>query len=169
MTPITRTIVSILIAILIAAGIRTYFLQPFIIKSDSMAPALMKGDKVFVDKNVYKKTEPKRDDIVVYIPPQQPNKKFIQRIVGLPNEILEIKEGQLFINGTAVGKRQYESKGDFIKSEQSIRIPDDCYFVLGDNSSSSLDSRYWGFLPRKNIIGKATRIFFPLSRFGAIK
>ena len=140
-----------------------------------MTPTLIVGDRIFVDKTIYKKADPKRGDVVVFISPDDSMKFYIKRIVGLPGETIEIKNGAAVINGITVKepfvfKRiTYYNKGDYAKAGQPVKIPDSCYFTLGDNSVSSKDSRYFGFVTRKSIKGKAYKIFYPFDRSGSIE
>jgi signal peptidase I len=95
--------------------------------------------------------------------------------VGLPNETIEIRNGKILINGVAIQepavltKIHYYNRGAYGDKGQVIEIPADSYYVLGDNSSASRDSRYWGFVPKKYLEGKAYKIYFPFNRSGAIK
>jgi len=95
-------------------------------------------------------------------------------LVGLPTETLEIKNGTIYINDkplvdSVFNQRYYYNRGEFGREEKKIKIPEDNFFVLGDNSASSQDSRYWGFVPRKNLLGKAMVIYWPPQRIRIIK
>jgi signal peptidase I len=119
-------------------------------------------------------TRAKRGDVIVFIYPDNPKKDFIKRLIGFPGEIVEIKNGTIYINdkpllGPFFSSRYYYNRGDFAQEGQKIRVPKDSFFVLGDNSSSSQDSRYWGFVPHKNILGKAMLIYWPPTRIRIIK
>ena len=167
-------VLRVTITLLIVVGIKTYLVQAFRMSSDSMAPTLVKGDRLFVDKRIYRRLQPQRGDIVVYLPPAKSGRKYLQRIVGLPTETIEIKGGMIFINGVSLEglpyqNIHYQNTGNYAKVGQSVKIPSDSYFILGDNSPSSMDSRYLGFIPRKNILGKVTRIYYPFNRFGPVK
>lgn len=138
--------------------------------SDSMKPTLQKEDRIIIDKKVYLKNTPQRGDVVVFIYPKDRSKKFIQRIVGLPGETLEIKNGKVMINGKGLeSKFYYYNRGDFGKADQKIGIPQGYYYVLGDNSATANDSRYWGFVLLQDIKGKAIKIYWPLSRVNTIE
>jgi signal peptidase I len=139
-----------------------------------MEPTLLQGDLILADKAIYKKSEPKRGDIIVFIYPEDTKKMFVKRLVGLPGETIEIKNGSILINGTILtepffANKYYYNRGDYAKEGQAITIPQDSYFVLGDNSTSSKDSRYWGFVPKKYIVGKAYKIYYPFNRSGPVK
>jgi signal peptidase I len=151
-----------------------------------MRPTLIEGDIILVNKFIYgakipftdlrlpKVRNPQRGDCMVFIYPENPKKDFIKRVVGLPGEVLEIKNGTIYINGKVVADPPfsrifYYNKGELAGEGEPIVIPEQNYFVLGDNSASSQDSRYWGFVPRKNILGKAILIYWPLQRIRIIK
>lgn len=152
-----------------AVAIRNSF-KAFKISSDSMKPTLQKGDLIIVDRKTYVKNMPQRQDAVIFIFPKDRSKSFIQRIVGLPGETLEIKNGKIFINKMELeGKFYYYNRGNFGAEGQTIKIPQDSYYVLGDNSATSNDSRYWGFVPLKNIQGRAIKIYWPLTRANKIE
>jgi len=117
---------------------------------------------------------PKRGEVVVFVYPEDKKKDFIKRLVGLPGETIEIKSGTIYINDRPVEepifKRiYYYNRGDFAAEGQKITIPKDCYFVLGDNSNSSKDSRYWGFVPKENLLGLAWVVYWPIQRMRIIK
>ncbi|KPK97316.1 MAG: hypothetical protein AMJ95_09715 [Omnitrophica WOR_2 bacterium SM23_72] len=177
---------SIVIAFLLAMVIRTFLVQAFKIPTGSMKPTLMEGDLILVNKFIYGAKapfinlrlpglrQPRRGDVVVFIYPQDLKKDFIKRLVGLPQDKIAIKNGTLFVNGEPLtdpvfSQRFYYNRGDFAKDEEEIVVPQGNFFVLGDNSASSKDSRYWGFVPEENVIGKAILIYWPLQRIRIIK
>ena len=154
--------------------IRNNVMQAFKIPSKTMEPTLLQGDMILVNKVIYKKSEPKRGDLIVFIYPENTKKIFVKRLVGLPGETIEIKNGSILINGIVLSEplfanKYYYNKGDYAKEGQTVKIPGDGYFVLGDNTASGLDSRYWGFVPKKYIVGKAYKIYYPFNRSGPIK
>jgi signal peptidase I len=177
---------SIIVAFILAMIIRAFVVQAFKIPTGSMRPTLLEGDLILVNKFIYGAkvpftnirlpafSLPKRGDVVVFIYPEDRKKDFIKRLVGLPGETLEIKNGTIYINGaplldTVFNQRYYYNRGDFATEGQKIIVPADSFFVLGDNSASSKDSRYWGFVPRQNVLGKALIIYWPLNRIRVIK
>lgn len=159
----------------IASYVHTHVAQAFKIPASGMEPTLLPDDKIFVDPSIYKKSDPKRGDILAFKHPEKPNTIYVQRLAGLPGETLEIKDGRLIINGATqnegpLSKIHYEnSPSDYAASGQKITIPLDSYFVLGDNPPKSPDSRNWGFLPKQNVIGKVYKIFWPFSRSGKLE
>lgn len=161
----------LLIAAVLAILIRTFIFGPYKIPTGSMKPTFMENDKIFVDKLSYRFHEPQRGDIIVFKYPLDRKKDFVKRLAGLPGETLEIRDGGLIVNGKLMtdppfGHMTYYNveQWNFGKSGQVIRIPEGHYFALGDNSSHSADSRQWGFVPRKDLIGKAFMIWWPPQR-----
>lgn len=159
---------------IISIYIKHNIVQAFKIPAETMKPTLLEGDRILVDKRIYKKSEPRRGDIIAFIYPEDTKKSYIKRLVGLPKETIEIKNGSILINGMVLKEplfegNHYYNAGEYAKEARLITIPADSYFVLGDNSASSNDSRYWGFVPKKYLIGKAYKIYYPFNRSGAIK
>jgi signal peptidase I len=177
---------SIIIAFILAMLIRTFIVQAFRIPTGSMRTTLLEGDILLVNKFIYGAKipftnlklpalrQPKRGDVVVFIYPEDRKKDFIKRLIGLPGETVEIKNGTLYINdnpllGPMFSNIYYYNRGNFGLEGRKITIPKDSFFMLGDNSASSQDSRYWGFVPYKNILGCAILIYWPPQRIRIIK
>jgi signal peptidase I len=165
---------SILIALVLTLVIRTYVVQAFKIPSGSMRPTLMEGDKLFVNKYVYRFERPERGDIVVFKYPQDKKKDFIKRLIAFEGETVEIRDGKVLVDGKPLEDDRYFAHyyynhdpygGPFEK----IKVPEDSYYVLGDNSANSTDSRFWGFVPEKNVIGKAVFRWWPPRRMGKVE
>lgn len=179
-------IVPIIFPFILGLFIRTHIAEPRWIPSGSMQPALngtvnqWEADKVTVDKIGYKFNNPKRGDIVVFSPTEALRKEqfqnaFIKRIVGLPGEKVELKKGKVYINDKPL-EENYVASGQLTSTEvctsaptqpylsSSVTIPPNSYLVLGDNRESAYDSRCWGVVPKDNIIGKASAIFWPIER-----
>jgi len=177
---------SIIVAFILAMIIRAFIVQAFKIPTGSMRMTLIEGDLILVNKFIYGAhvpftklripalRQPKRGDVIVFIYPEDKKKDFIKRLVGLPGETIEIKGGSIYINDKPANEGvfkqiYYFNKGDFGSLGQRLIVPKDCYFVLGDNSASSKDSRYWGFVPKDDILGQAMVIYWPLQRMRVIK
>lgn len=184
---------SILFAFVIAMVVRTFVVQAFKIPTKSMEPTLhgdpKRGDRVLVNKYIYRFAEPNRGDIVVFrtvgIDGLDQRKDYIKRLVGLPGDTVEIRQGRVFINGELLNSpeifqdllyqnTQVHYKGPLMEGQyglkgRAVTVPPHHYFVLGDNSPISRDSRYWGMVPEENVIGKATLIYWPIKRFGLIR
>jgi signal peptidase I len=182
---------SIIVAFLLALVIRAFVVQAFKIPSGSMRMTLIEGDLILVNKFIYGAKipftslrlpalrPPKRGDVVVFIYPEDKRKDFIKRLVGLPGDIIEIKGGSIYINNQpaseAIFNQIYYYNGEKLSGAQlglageKIVVPLNSYFVLGDNSASSKDSRYWGFVPKNNLLGQAMIIYWPPQRIRVIK
>ncbi|MDD5593402.1 MAG: signal peptidase I, partial [Candidatus Margulisbacteria bacterium] len=145
----------------------------FWIPSGSMERTLDIGDRIVVNKVVYNFRLPQRFEIIVFraVPAMGEQKKdLIKRVVGLPGETLEVKDGVITVNGAPVEEPadMKQTMNQDYANFGPVEIPADSYFVMGDNRPASADSRYWGFLPKKNIIGKAFLRIWPLTKFGLI-
>ena len=177
---------SIIIALILAMVIRFFVIESFKIPTGSMRPTLLEGDLIMVNKFIYGARvpftdlrlpalrQPKRGDVIVFIYPVDRKKNFIKRLVAFGGETVEIKNGTIYINDQHLlepvfNQRYYYNRGDFSREQEKIVVPEDCLFVLGDNSASSQDSRYWGFLPKKNLLGEALLIWWPPQRIRIIK
>ena len=178
---------SIVIAAFLAfCVIRPFIIQAFKIPTGSMRMTLVEGDLILVNKFIYGPKvpftglrlpglrKPQRGDVIVFIYPEDPKKDFIKRLVGIPGDTVEIKNGTVYINGkplldSVFGQIFYYNYGDFERPGHKVTVPAGSFFVLGDNSRSSKDSRYWGFVPNTFLIGKAELIYWPLNRIRIIK
>ncbi len=178
---------SIVIAVVLALIIRAFIVQAFKIPSGSMIPTFEIGDRIFVNKFVYGAripftnfrfpavSQPKRGDIIVFVSPETPQKDFVKRLIAIGGETVEIREGRIRINGKAIEEPAsirniyYYNRGDFGGEGLALKVPEGSYYVLGDNSASSRDSRYWGFVPKRNIIGKAIVVYWPVNRIRTLK
>lgn len=179
---------SIVVALVLALVIRHFVIQAFKIPTGSMRMTLIEGDRILVNKFIYGAKvpftdlrlpalrQPKRGDVVVFVYPEDPKKDFIKRLVGLPGETVEIKKGNIYINAelcrdVSVYNRYYYNRPetDYGSEGEAVSVPRDSYYVLGDNSASSRDSRYWGFVPKKNMLGNAILIYWPPNRIRIIK
>jgi signal peptidase I len=179
-----------LIAVLLALVIRTCAVQAFKIPSGSMEDTLLIGDHLlvnkfiygthipFTDKDVWRFTDPKRGEIIVFKYPQNPRRDFIKRCIGVPGDTIEVKDKTLYVNGQAqvepyVIHRDLEvlprATGSPRDNFGPVKVPPEAYFMMGDNRDFSADSRFWGFLPRKLIKGKAWVLYWPVTRWRLVK
>jgi len=155
---------AFLIAVLIALFLRSFVFATSIVDGDSMFPALENGERVIFNKAVYIIGEPAREDIVII---QRPLKNYVKRIVGLPGETIEVKDHILYINEKAyqqsfLSEDMQKRTGNF----GPIEIPEESYFVLGDNRARSKDSRNGlGFINKQEIIGRSEFIIYPFSEW----
>lgn len=164
----------IAIALCLALFIRTFVAEPRYIPSDSMLPTLHTGDRLVVEKISYLFHPPKLGDIVVFQPPAELQRRgykkdqaFIKRIIGEPGEVVSIANGKVYLHNQPLQENYIAEPPEL--PMQGRLVPPHEFFVMGDNRNDSNDSRYWGFLPRKNIIGRAVFRFWPLNRIGLIE
>lgn len=166
---------SILIAAILALFIRTFVFQAFKIPTGSMENNLLVGDHILVNKFIYGPTatsleefllpvEPlERQDVMVFRAPQEPDKDFIKRTMGLPGESVVVEGGEVVIDGQPIDDphaNHGESRGSFHDTREPMEVPAGEYFVMGDNRENSRDSRYWGTVPRSHIKGKAMLVYW---------
>ncbi|MBM3268331.1 MAG: signal peptidase I [Candidatus Sericytochromatia bacterium] len=164
-----ETIETFAVAIGLALLVRATVAEARYIPSDSMLPTLEKGDRLIVEKISYHFSEPHRGDIVVFYPPKdsefgKSGNAFIKRVVALPGERIGVSDGKVFVNGKAQSEPYELEPPDYEMPPREV--PPGHVFVMGDNRNNSMDSHVWGFLPVKNIIGKATVRFWPPGRLG---
>ena len=177
---------SIVIAVILALFVRTWVVQAFKIPTGSMENNLLIGDHLLVNKFIFgptplaigRATLPvrpiRRGDIVVFKYPEEPDRDFIKRVIGLPGETVELKEKKIYIDGKPLDEPYVHflepprsgaefgevTSADLRERYGPVTVPPNQYFVMGDNRDNSQDSRYWGFLPREYIKGKALVIYW---------
>lgn len=161
----------LVVAGILAFLIRSFLLGPYKIPTGSMRPTFLEGDRIFVDKVSYRFHPPERGDILVFKYPLDKKKDFVKRLAGMPGERLSLQNGKVVVNGEVLEEPPFSqyfyynrSDWEYGKEGTTIEIPPGHYFVLGDNSSQSSDSRNWGFVPAKNLVGKAFFIWWPPKR-----
>jgi len=160
----------VLIALIIVAPIRYFIFQPFFVKGQSMEPNFEDGDYLIVDELSYRLRGPQRGEVIVFKYPADPSQRYIKRIIGLPGEIVEIKEGKVIVFSLSGEKVLEESDYLSYSTPGEVRVilePDE-YFVLGDNRYSSFDSRRWGPLEEEDIIGRVIFRAWPFSAISQI-
>lgn len=159
------------IAILIVIPVRIFIAQPFVVSGSSMFPTFHNGEYLIVDELSYRLGEPKRDDVVIFRYPKDPKKFYIKRIIGLPNETVDINGSTVKITNTE-NPEGFVLEQPFVENNSSnithIELKDDEYFVMGDNRAQSSDSRYWGAVKKDLLIGRAFLRLFPISKIDII-
>ena len=159
---------DLLLAIALALVIIVFLYQPVKVEGTSMAPLLADQERIFINKFVYRFESIARGDVVVFWYPLDHSKSFIKRVIGLPGEMVEIREGQVYVNGSLLAEPyvppQYEDANDF----GPMRVPANQYFVMGDHRISSNDSRVFGPVGEQYIYGRAVFAYWPFEHFGVI-
>jgi signal peptidase I len=184
---------SICVAVILALFVRTYVVQAFKIPTGSMENNLLIGDHLLVNKFVFAPTRTsleekllpidpiRRGDIIVFKFPEDPERDFIKRVIGLPGETLELRNKKVYIDGTLLDEPyvnflfppEDSAPGDADFTDVDVRrkygpvtVPAGHYFMMGDNRDNSQDSRYWGFMPRDYVKGKALFVYFSFGEAG---
>jgi signal peptidase I len=181
---------SVCIAVILALFVRTFVVQAFKIPTGSMENNLLIGDHLIVNKFVYAPTasalertllpiDPiRRGDIIVFKYPKEPDRDFVKRVIGLPGETIEMRRKKIYINGKPLDEPYVHfmyplpddapdtGSGDLQVNYGPVVVPSEFYFMMGDNRDNSEDSRYWGFMPRSYVKGKALFIYFSLGDMG---
>ena len=158
-------------SVLIAVVLIVFIYQPVKVEGTSMMPTLTDQERIFINKFTYHfgLGEIERGDMVVFWYPGDTSKSYIKRVIGVPGDTVRIDAGQVFVNGrTLVEDYVPPDYRDNFSFDEEI-VPPDRYFVLGDHRRSSSDSRTWGFVPRKNIYGKAVFVYWPLDKMGRLR
>ncbi|WP_309729969.1 signal peptidase I [Chamaesiphon sp. OTE_75_metabat_556] len=168
-----ENITILVLAVGLAVLLRTFVAEPRYIPSESMLPTLEIGDRLIVEKLSYYTHLPQHGDIIVFAPPIQLREQgyleeqaFIKRVIGLPGDQIEVKNGRVYIDGAPSTERYIAETPNYAMSP--MVVPPDKLFVMGDNRNNSNDSHVWGFLPKANVIGHACFRFWPIDRFGGV-
>jgi signal peptidase I len=174
---------SIVIAVILALFVRTWVVQAFKIPTGSMENNLLIGDHLLVNKFVFGPTatgleravlpmhDIRRGEIIVFKYPDEPERDFIKRVIGLPGDVIELKSKKVYVNSQALDEPYVHfltpaavgsevTSADVRENYGPVTVPPDQYFVMGDNRDNSQDSRYWGYLPRDYVKGKALMIYW---------
>ncbi|MBI4129725.1 signal peptidase I [Candidatus Roizmanbacteria bacterium] len=164
---------TIVLAAAIFVVIYLFAAQPHMVRGASMESSFHSGDYILTEKVSYRFRLPQRGEVIVFKAPNRPKDDYIKRVIGLPGETVRISGGVVFINDKVLTET-YEpesnrtSGGRFLPEDQIFTVPDNSYFVLGDNRSHSSDSREFGPIEKDSIIGQAVFRYWPLQKFGLI-
>lgn len=159
----------VLVAFVLSWVLRTFVVEARVIPTGSMLPTIQLQDRIFVDKFFFKYfDEIRQGDIIVFHPPPAAHatEDFIKRVIGLPGDTVEIKNHLVFVNGKKLSESYLLEQPD--DDFPAIKVPSDSLFVMGDNRNNSADSREWGFLPLKNVTGRALFRYWPLNSVGVL-
>ncbi len=170
-----ETIETIVWAFVLAMIIRTFIVQAFWIPSGSMIPTLEVNDRVLVAKFWNWFFEPSRGSLYVFKYPMDPDRDFVKRVIAVPGDIVDMKDGVVYINGKPIQEDyvthhdRYTMRANRFFPEVPFKVPEKKYFMLGDNRSNSQDSRYWGYAELKDMRGPVFFRYWPLNRIGIPK
>lgn len=166
-------VITIAAAVVIAMLLKNFVIINANVPSGSMENTIMTGDRLFGFRLAYRKDDPKRGDIIIFKYPDDETENYIKRIIGLPGETIVISEAKVYIDGSADPLEE-----DYLKEEWTVRtgpytfeVPENCYFVMGDNRNNSEDARVWEnpYVGRDKILGKAEFRYYPIGTAGFIK
>ena len=166
--------IFLIIVVFVLFGV--FAVQPVVVEGTSMVPQLHDGERLLVNKLVYYKIQSvswghlQRGDVVVFWYPNDPDKSYVKRIIGLPGETVEVRSGRVFINGEELNEPYLDTEhNQSLRDNVVKRVEEHHYFVMGDNRDNSSDSRYWGLVPEKYIYGKAFFRYWKPSEIGFIE
>jgi signal peptidase I len=158
-------IVSIVVAVALAFFIRTFIVELYMVEGPSMRPTLVNGERLVVNKFIYRFQSPVKGDVVVFKYPRDERRDFIKRVIATAGDTIEIKDGRVYVNGKLLNEIYIfeKSRGSYPLS----KVPEGTIFVMGDNRNNSEDSRFAdvGFVPLHLLKGKALMVFWPISNF----
>ena len=161
----------ILVSVIIALLVKTFVFNSTKVVGSSMYPTLEENDRLFSNKVVYYIGEPEREDIVIIKAPDDPDKDYIKRVIGVAGDTVEVRDGLVYLNGEEI-QEDYIEEGSFTEThiDDSWKVPDDYLFVLGDNRApgASKDSRSFGIVEKKSVKGKASLRYFPFDRISTL-
>ena len=169
------TVQTLLLVFAVFLVIYVFLFRPFRVSGNSMDPTFF--DKQYILTNIIglRFSKPKQGDVIVFKAPTDPEKDYIKRVIGTPDDIATIKDGNVYVNGKILDESKYLKPsvrtygGSFLKENEPVTVSPDSYFVLGDNRSGSSDSREWGFVPLKSVIGESFFVYWPLNTMQIVK
>lgn len=169
--PLVELLKTLVSAGILAIGIRACVAEARYIPSESMLPTLEINDRLIIEKISYHFRKPKRGDVVVFSPTEALKKEnyqeaFIKRVIGIPGDVVEVKNNAVYVNGQKLNEKYILNPPEY--DYPPTKVPPGQYLVLGDNRNNSYDSHYWGFVPLKNLIGRAAVRFWPPDRLGTL-
>ena len=164
---------TIVVALSVFVVIYLFIVQPHEVKGSSMEPTFQNNEYIITDKISYRFGKPNRGDVVIFKAPVNPDVDYIKRIIGLPGETVMVQSGRIYIDGKMLNEPYLEDltpifPGGFIKEGVVVSIPENHYFVMGDNRPHSSDSREFGPIEKKLIIGRAVFRYWPINNLGLI-
>jgi signal peptidase I len=157
----------VIIGVTVLVYLVIYFtLQHSVVEGSSMQPSLENGQRLLVNKTAFMFDQPQRGEIVIIHPPGDPQKQWVKRVIGLPGDVVSISGGQVYVDGVPLEEPYIQEKPAY--SMPATVVPEDCYFVLGDNRNHSSDSHLGWTVPRNSIVGEVWLRFWPLNNWGVV-
>jgi signal peptidase I len=169
------TVQTLLLVFAFFLVIYVFLFRPFRVSGNSMDPTFFDKQYILTNLIALKLGTPKIGDVIVFKAPNDPEKDFIKRVIGTPRDTILLKDGNVYVNGKLFDQSLFLNTpvktygGSFLREGEAITIPSDSYFVMGDNRAGSSDSREWGFVPFKSIIGKSFFVYWPLDKIEIVK
>jgi signal peptidase I len=160
---------DLILAVLLSFVVIVFLYQPVQVEGTSMMPRLENHERIFINKFVYRFEPIQRGDIVVFQYPLDTSKSYIKRVVGLPGELVSVRDGRVYVDGAPLREPYVPAEYLDHQSYPATYVEPDHYYVLGDHRESSNDSRVWGTVDRKYIYGKAVFVYWPFSQFGSLR
>ena len=160
---------DLILSLLLAFIFVIFLYQPVQVEGTSMMPGLTNHERVFINKFIYRFEPIRRGDIVVFRFPLDPSKSYIKRVIGLPGETVQVRDGRVYINGHELNEPYVPAAFWDHESFPAITLAPGHYYVLGDHRDSSNDSREWGAVARNDIYGKAVFVYWPFGQFGSLR
>lgn len=158
---------SLVFAVALFLLLRAFVVETFQIPSESMIPTFYRGDRLFASKFSYLFRSPYRGEIIIFRSPPNPDLIFIKRVIGLPGDTVEVRDGVTYVNGKPLEEPFIAAAS--LREFGPLVVPDNSFFVMGDNRNNSSDSRVWGPVPRKYLVAKPILLFWPPNRFRFIR
>jgi signal peptidase I len=158
--------------VLVESRARLFGYETFVVPSGAMAETLLPGDRFISNTWKYAHAGPERGEVVVFLYPQDPSIKYVKRVVGLPGETVRISDGEVSVNGVRLSEPYVlpeNNRGLLKPTSLEYRVPENGYFMLGDNRDNSHDSRFWGAVPRENLHGSVEFIWWSYERSRGLK
>lgn len=169
------TVQTLLLVFAFFLVIYIFLFRPFQVSGNSMVPTFSNKQYILTNIIALRFGKPKVGDVIVFKSPPDPEKDYIKRVIGAPSDTVYIKDGDVYVNGKMLDQSKYLKSsvktygGSFLHENEPVTVPSDSYLVLGDNRAGSSDSREWGFVPIKSIIGKSFFVYWPLDKIEIIK
>lgn len=169
------TVQTLLIVFAFFLVIYIFFFRPFQVSGNSMHATFLNKEYILTNLITLRLGKPKIGDVVVFKAPNDPEKDYIKRVIGTPGDTVSIRDGEIYVNGQLLDQSKFLEHGEktyggaFLREDEAITVPEDSYFVIGDNRSGSSDSREWGFVPFESLIGQSFLVYWPLDKMQIIK